>query len=176
MFATFPTKATNPISIPPVTLQSVIEVDDTPAGPLAEGKYAIRSCHGTYFRGHPGGESAKLDLQTQVADLEVWTLVRISGNVYGIRSAHGTYIRANPGGEGAKLDLQVDKHNWSAILWEQFVIVPANNGRYGIRSAHGTYIRAHPGGEGAKLDLQVDKHGWSVMPWEQFEFLQIAKL
>lgn len=185
--ATFQTKATHPQPIPAVTIRCLIEVaDDSTApaavpagsqaipGPIMAGTYAIRSCHGTYFRGHPGGEGSRLDLQTAVGPWEKWVFVHIRDNVYGIKSSHGTYIRAFPGGEGAPVDLQVDKRNWKAMPWEQFEVIPATNGRFGLRSTHGTYIRAHPGDEGATLDLQVDKRDWAVMPWEQFELVLLS--
>ncbi|GBG87558.1 hypothetical protein CBR_g45616 [Chara braunii] len=172
--AVFNTKSSSPRTIPAGRIECMVEVEAVPPGPppaapgpIPEGKYALRTYHGTFVSAKPGGEGASVDLQASCGGFEEWTLVRIRGSIYGLRSCHGTYLRAWPGGEGAKLDLQVDKHNWDAMGWEQFTIVPITKDRFGIRSCHGTYIRACPEG---KLDLQVDKHNWASMAWEHIAF------
>jgi len=157
-------------SAPP---QAAVSTTVSSRDAISMGVYHIRSPHGTYLRAHPGGEGARVDLQTAPGGWELWTLVKTKDGRIGIRSCHGTYLRAHPGGEGAQLDLQVDKHNWDAMGWEQFTIVPTDRGTYGIRSPHGTYIRCWPGGEGSKVDLQVDKHNWDQMGWEQFDLIKV---
>uniref|UniRef100_A0A0G4HXH5 RING-type domain-containing protein n=1 Tax=Chromera velia CCMP2878 TaxID=1169474 RepID=A0A0G4HXH5_9ALVE len=136
---------------------------------LSPGVYTIKTVHGTCLRAHPGGEGAKVDMQTSVraSDWEEWQVVDLGNGRVALRSFHGTYMRAHPGGEGAEIDLQT-----GCNLWEEFTIVQAVDGRFGIRSAHGTYLRAHKGGVGATLDLQVNKNDWNAMPWEQFEFVE----
>jgi len=158
-----------------VEITYTLRVPRIPQGPIPPGRYAIKSIHGTFIRGHSGGEGSTVDQQTKIDEWEKWTVVQIPGTThYGIRSVHGTYMRAHSGGEGRSVDLQVDQHNWDKMTWEQFVLVPAAHGRFGIRSvAHGTFIRAHQGGEGAHVDQQVDKHNWEAQTWEQFEFIVV---
>jgi len=161
-----------PPAVPDITIcvrvEGVSSMDS-----LDEGNYSIRSCHGTYITASPGGDGASVTLQ---ATPGVWTLVRAPGGCYGLRSVHGTYLRAFPGGEGSKVDLHLpprslnDKSSWRGQSWEQFVLVPTEDGKFGLRSHHGTYVRAHPG---LKLDIQTDKLNWSAMPWEQFVFQQL---
>jgi len=125
---------------------------------------AIRSFHGTYFRAHPGGEGAGLDLQTQVGPWEKFSLEDQGNGKVAIKTAHGTFLRSHPGGEGAKVDLQT-----KVGPWEQYEIT-YSVGIWTIKSAHGTFLRSHPGGEGANVDLQTQ-----VGPWEKYTFEVVSE-
>jgi len=111
--------------------------------------FTFQSCYGTYLRAYPGGEGAKVDLQTKYG---AWEVFQIAGRILtkAIRSCHGTYVRAHPGGDGAKVDLKP-----SCGPWETFVLEKLSDDKIAIKTMHGTYLCAHPGGEGAKVDCQT---------------------
>jgi hypothetical protein len=92
----------------------------------------------------------------------------LSVHRYGPESLPGLYLRASPGGQGATVDIGAKFQEW-----EQFTLVPAEDGKVGIKSVHGTYLRAWPNGSPGvvddKVDLQVDAGDWKKMPWEQFK-------
>jgi hypothetical protein len=78
----------------------------------------FKTCHGTYFRAHPGGEGATIDLQTAIGPWEKFTIVNQGGNVVALKTCHGTYVRAHPGGEGATIDLQTAIGPWEKFTME----------------------------------------------------------
>jgi len=147
----------------------VVQVEKTEESDvISEGKYSIRSRFGTYLTAHPGGEGSLVSYQLEPS---AWTVVRAPGGCYGFRSVYGTYLRAHPGGEGAKVDLHhvatqpTTNEQWRTVTWEQFNLVPAENGKFGLRSIHGTYIRAR---SDSKVDVQIDRRSWGAMTDEQF--------
>jgi len=153
-----------PVRIPLIRRHGCIgrPIHASPYTIVREEKFALRTHHGTFARAHPGGQGARIDVQTSIGAWEQFTLLYLSNGKVALRTLHNTFVRTHPGRrQGVRVDLQTQ-----IGPWETYDLIRNADGTVSFRSIHGTYLRVHPGGTGATIDTQT-----YIGTWERFNLV-----
>jgi hypothetical protein len=115
------------------------------------GKYALKSCYGTYLTAHPNG--AIEGNPVQILDWEKFSINilpdLVEGSSYSFVCFHGKHLSAKPDGN-LRFDCDF------AGDWERFKIIKTQNNRFCFKTFHETYITVSPNGNVSATDTDIN--------------------